>query len=79
MLVIYGQYKSGVFALEALVKLVSKVGLNMSTCVGQGYDGTASLAGEHTGAASRFLTDAKKAQYYHCAKHHSNLCAVFII
>ena len=49
--------------------------MELSTCVGQGYDGAASLASERVGAAATFLAQAKKAQHFHCAMHCLNLCA----
>jgi len=54
--------------------IVGKIGPNPSICVGQGYDGAASLSGERIGAASRFLADAKKAKYvvemFFCPVNH---------
>ena len=49
--------------------------MELSTCVGQGYDGAASLASERVGAAATFLAQAKKAEYFHCAMRCLNLCA----
>jgi len=54
---------------RALIKLVGEIVLNLSTCVGQGFDGAASLASERFSATSTFLADAKKAQHNHCVTH----------
>ena len=60
----------GISIGEALLQIVEEIGMELSTCFGQGYDGAASLASERVGAAATFL-----AQYFHCAMHCLNLCA----
>ena len=66
---------SGIAIGETLLRIVSQLGLNLSTCVGQGYDGASALSSERVGAAARFLVDAPNAPYYHCAMHCLNLSA----
>jgi len=65
----------GISIGEALLQIVGEMGMELSTCIGQGYDGAASLASERVGAAAAFLAQAKKAEYFHCAMHCLNLCA----
>lgn len=50
------------------------IGLDMSLCRGQGYDGAGNMAGLCTGAAKRIRDKYPKAFYFHCAAHRLNLC-----
>ena len=50
------------------------VGLDMSMCRGQGYDGAGNMAGACTGVAKQLRTKYPKAIYFHCASHRLNLC-----
>jgi len=54
----------GISVGEALLQIVGEIGLELSTCVGQGYDGAASLASERVGAAATFCAHAKKAEFF---------------
>jgi hypothetical protein len=50
--------------------------LDTSKCVGQGFDGAASLSSKRVGAAAEFQKIAAPfAEYYHCMMHSFNLCA----
>ena len=66
---------TGTSIAELLLQIVCQHGLNLSTCVGQGYDGAANLSSERVGAAARFQDDAPTAHYYHCSMHCLNLSA----
>ena len=49
--------------------------LDLSKCVGQGYDGASNLSSATVGAASEFQKDASLTTYDHCMMHTFNLCA----
>ena len=62
--------------IAALLKdRCQKLNLNLSKCVGQGYDGASNLSSATVGAAAEFQKDAPLATYYHCMMHTFNLCA----
>lgn len=42
-------------------------------CVGQGYDGCATMAGKHNGVYKKLLEKYPKALFFHCASHKLNL------
>ena len=50
------------------------LGLDLSMCRGQGYDGAGNMAGIIQGAAARIFGKYPKALYIHCASHKLNLC-----
>ena len=58
---------------ETLLHIVKRLQLDLTKCIGQGYNGAASFSGERAGAAARFLVEAPNAYYYHCAMHCLNL------
>ena len=66
---------SGVAIGETLLKIVATLGLDMTSCVGQGYDGASTMAGVRGGAAAIVLQQAPHAYYFHCAMHCLNLSA----
>ena len=49
--------------------------LNLSRCVGQGYDGASVLASNGVGASSKFRSESNHAYYFHCVMHCLNLSA----
>ena len=51
------------------------LGLDLSMCRGQGYDGAGNMAGNIQGAAVRIFGKYPKALYIHCASHKLNLCS----
>ena len=66
---------SGAAIADVLLNIVRQLGLDLSTCVGQGYDGAANLASERVGASAKFREAAPSAQYFHCYMHCLNLSA----
>ena len=54
----------------------AKLGLDMSKCRGQCYDGAGNMAGKIKGAATRIRNEYPKAVYVHCTAHVLNLCVV---
>ena len=60
---------------RTLLKTVKDFGLDISICVGQGYDGASTMSGKCLGAAKTFQNQAQHGQYFHCAMHCLNLSA----
>ena len=61
--------------LATLIELsCQSIGLDMSLCPGQGYDGAGNMAGLCTRAAKRIRDKYPKAFYFHCTAHRLNLC-----
>ena len=58
------------------LSIVKELGLNLSRCVGQGYDGASVLASDRVGASSKFCSESNHAYYFHCAMHCLNLSAM---
>ena len=56
--------------------IVKELGLNLSRCVGQGYDGASVLASDRIGASLKFRSESNHAYYFHCAVHCLNLSAM---
>ena len=57
-----------------ITSTISSLGLDMSFCRAQGYDGAGNMAGKCIGAATRIQEKYPKAIYVHCASHILNLC-----
>jgi hypothetical protein len=67
---------TGVNVARLLHSKCEELGLNTKTCIGQGFDGAASLSSTKIGAAAEFKKIAAPlAKYYHCMMHAFNLCA----
>ena len=64
---------------EALAKYVEdtlgEIGLPLSNCRGQGYDGASSMSSKARGVSGRILRKNPKALYVHCSSHRLNLVA----
>ena len=58
------------------LSIVKELGLNLSRCFGQGYDGASVLASDRVGASSKFRSESNHAYYFHCAMHCLNLSAI---
>ena len=58
-----------------LLHKIKKLGLDLSSCVGQGYDGASVMASNHVGTAAVFKQEAPNAEYFHCVMHSLNLSA----
>nr|XP_047132966.1 zinc finger MYM-type protein 1-like isoform X2 [Hydra vulgaris] len=65
---------TGVLLSTKIKKSIHKLGLEMSYCRGQGYDGAGNMAGHLCGVAALILKDFPKAPYIHCYSHQLNLC-----
>ena len=58
------------------LSFVKELGLNLSRCVGQGYEGASVLASDRVSASSKFRSESNYAYYFHCAMHCLNLSAM---
>ena len=58
---------------EQLISIVSKLGLRLRFCVGQGYDGASSMSGHTNGCQAKVREQAPYALYVHCSSHTLNL------
>ena len=56
-----------------------EIGLDMSMCRGQGYDGAGNMSGKCVGAAKLLRDKYPKAYYLHSASHRLNLCIVHLL
>ncbi|KAK4281841.1 hypothetical protein QN277_013289 [Acacia crassicarpa] len=64
-------------SLKAVIDaLFSKLGLSLSKCRRQGYDGAINMRGEFKGLKSLILEDNKSAFYIHCFAHQLQLALV---
>ena len=61
------------------LSIVKELGLNLSRCVGQGYDGASVLASDRVGASSKFRSESNHAYYFYCAMHCLNLSAMIAV
>lgn len=52
---------------------ITRNGLDLSKCRGQGYDGAANMSGIYSGVQSRIRESEPLATYVHCAAHNLNL------
>jgi len=52
---------------------ITKNGLDISKCRGQGYDGAANMSGVYSGVQARIREKEPLATYVHCAAHNLNL------
>ncbi|KAK4256472.1 hypothetical protein QN277_009328 [Acacia crassicarpa] len=59
--------------------LFSKLGLSLSKCCGQGYDGSSNMRGEFKGLKSLILADNTSAFYIHCFAHQLQLALVKVV
>ena len=58
---------------EAVTKTLSKFGLDLINCRGQGYDGAGGMAGKVIGLSGIVLQSNKLALHTHCHSHRLNL------
>ena len=65
---------SGKAIAEKIVTAVNDLGLDMTFCRGQGYDGAGNMAGKCNGASTIIKNNYPKALYVHCKSHLLNLC-----
>ena len=54
---------------KAIVDVLTRCGLSLSSCRGQGYDGASAMAGNHSGVAAILLEQQPKAVFIHCNCH----------
>ena len=59
---------------DNIKKEINKMGLDISYCRGQSYDGAGNMSDKCIGAAKLILDDNSKALFVHCASHRLKLC-----
>ena len=64
---------SGKALSDTILNTILDLGLDISNCRGQGYDGAGSVAGVRNGCAAHITRINKKAVYTHCFSHRLNL------
>jgi hypothetical protein len=64
---------------KLLLSEVRKSNLDLSKCVGQGYDKAASMASLTNGAAAEVKRQCELADYFHCVSHATNLSCSKIV
>jgi hypothetical protein len=64
---------SGKALSDTILGKILDLGLDISNCWGQGYDGAGSVAGIRNGCAAHITRVNKKAIYTHCFSHRLNL------
>ena len=67
---------TGTAVSEVILCAVEELGLDMTLCRGQCYDGAGNMSGKCKGASSIIKQTYKKAQYIHCQSHRLNLCVM---
>ena len=64
---------TGLHIANKLKKVLSKLGLNICDCRGQGYDGASNMSSDRVGVQGLIRHEAPKAVYMHCSGHCLNL------
>ncbi|KAK2702646.1 hypothetical protein QYM36_018749 [Artemia franciscana] len=62
-----------------LLSEITKSGLDMTKCIGQGYDKAASISSLVNGAAGEIKRSYQLADYFHCVSHATNLSCSKIV
>lgn len=58
---------------KTILSYLSKIGIDMSNMIGQGYDGCSVMSGKVGGVAKLIREKYPKAMYLHCSSHKLNL------
>ena len=58
---------------KKIIGSITKNGLDIAKCRGQGYDGAANMSGVYSGVQARIREKEPLATYVHCAAHNLNL------
>lgn len=61
------------FITKTILEACSNIDIDMNKCVGQGYDGCATMAGHISGVQKRINDVYPMAHFFHCASHRLNL------
>ena len=64
---------SGKYLSDAILLKINSLGLDISNCRGQGYDGAGAMSGYKNGCSAHILNLNRKALYTHCFSHRLNL------
>ena len=60
---------TGLHIANKFKPVLSQLGLNISDCRGQGYDGASNMRSDRVGVQALIRKDAHKAVYMHCSGH----------
>ena len=63
----------GADIFTAIKIFLLQLGLDISLCRGQGYDGAGAMAGKLRGCQALFRAEVPEAKYFHCTSHQLNL------
>lgn len=58
---------------QTILEACTNLNIDMNKCVGQGYDGCATMAGHISGVQKRINNVYPMANFFHCASHRLNL------
>ena len=58
---------------DELLKFLNNLGINISKCGGQSYDGASVMSGKYSGIQARLKKWVPSADYIHCCNHNINL------
>lgn len=61
------------FITQTILEACTNLNIDMNKCVGQGYDGCATMAGHISGVQKRINNVYPMANFFHCASHRLNL------
>lgn len=64
---------SGKSLADSILSSIYDLGLDITDCRGQGYDGASSVSGHINGCSAHILSRNRKALYVHCFSHRLNL------
>ena len=64
---------TGAAVSDTLLSTIRALNIPVEDCLGQGYDGAASMSSQRVGVQANILRHAPKAVYVHCAAHCLNL------
>ena len=64
---------------NTLLEVLAELGINTTSCVGQGYDGCSVMSSERVGTAFYVQKICNLADYYHCVLHKLNLSASAVV
>ena len=62
---------------DEINKFIITLNIDVNKCVGQGYDGCATMTGKDPGVQKILRETYKKGLYFHCASHKRPPCKRF--
>lgn len=78
-----GLYEVSSINADCLTKAIKdtllRIGVKISECRGQCYDGASNMSGIKNGVATQIAKEEKRAMYTHCYAHSLNLAVGYVI